>query len=179
MKKYFLLPIIICIFAMLTFLYWQFIYIPVQSEILNMQIETRKLQATEKKLRDFEARYGDLKDFAELIEVRLNEAQNYLPDKPLTEKFTAELYKVAEKNKIALTYLQVGDINFVEDNKNLRRQSIKIKLAGDYVSILNFLREILDGERFINIENILIENRRENFLDCDAEFYIYSRAENL
>lgn len=178
MRKDFLLPIIICSFALLTILFWQFIFLPIQSEILNMQIESRRLQAIEKSLLKLKARHENFAEFVELTDARLIEAENFLPDKPSQEKFTAEIYKIAAQNKIAVTNLQVGEINFVEDNKNLRRQSVKIKFEGNYISTINFLREIADGERFAKTENISIENLRDNFINCEVEFYIYSRVEN-
>ena len=178
MKKIFILPIIIFSFVLLTILYWQFIFIPMQSEILSMQTETRRLQAVEKNLRDLKSRHENFEEFAESTEARYIEAQNYLPSTPSPEKFIAQIYKLAEQNKIAVTNVQVGELNFVEDNKNLQRQSIKIKFEGNYISALNYLREILDGERFTNLENISMENKQENFIECEAEFYIYNRVEN-
>lgn len=176
MRKNFFLPAIILFFAALAFLYRQFIFLPVQSEILNMQMESRRLQAVEKNLRDLKARHENFSEFVELTEMRLIEAENFLPKKPAQEKFTADIYKFAEKNKIAVTNLQVGELNFVDDNKNLQRQSVRIKLEGNYIAILNFLREISDGDRFATFENISIENKRENFIECDTEIFIYSRV---
>lgn len=173
MNKKFLPVTVIFICVILTFLYRQFIFIPVQNEISNMHIESRRLHAVEKSLRDLKMRHDNFPDFVENTEIQLIELQNLLPDKPLQEKFTASIYKIAEKNKIAVTNLQVGD-STVTDNKNLLRHSIKIKLEGDYISILNFLREIIDGERFTKLENITLENNRDNLINCDAEFYIYS-----
>lgn len=178
MKKNLLLPIIICSLVLLTILFWQFIFVPIQSEILNMQSESRRLQAIEKNLLKLKARHENFAEFVELTDARLIESENFLPVKHSQEKFTADIYKIAERNKIAVTNLQVGEINFVEDNKNLRRQSIKIKFEGNYISAINFLREIADGERFAKSENISIENLRDNFINCEVDFYIYSRVEN-
>ena len=67
--------------------------------------------------------------------------EKLLPENSDQEKFSAEIYKLAEKNKIAVTSLQVGET--ISDNeKNLSRQSVKIKLEGKYISILNFMYNI-------------------------------------
>lgn len=145
-------------------------FISVQTEISNMQTETYRLQAIEKDLRKLQAR----QKIFELTTERFDELKRYLPSKPAQEIFTAEIYHTAEKNKIAITNLQVGELINLENEKNFLRQSVKIQIEGDYISILNFLREISDGERFTRLENISLESSRENFIICNVEFYIYS-----
>ena len=170
------LPVVITvggIFLILALLY--FVFIPIHGKILEMETETKHLQAVEKTLREFERRHENFEEFAELTEERLLELKKAFPEKSSQEKFSAEIYKSAEKNKIAVTLLQVGELILEE---NFQKQSVKIKLEGNYISILNFLRDIYDGERFAKLENISLESSKENFITCDAEFLIFSQAEN-
>lgn len=170
MKKF--SPVVIIgggIFLIIMFL--QLIFLPLQSQILEMRMETAHLQAVEKTLRKFESQQENFEDFAELTRENLIELQKLLPEKSAQEEFTAEIYKAAEKNKIAVTFLQVGDLVAEE---NFQKQSVKIKLEGDFISVLNFLRDISDGERFAKLENITLENSEENFIICNAEFFIFA-----
>lgn len=173
--KKFLPVAIICggIFLISTLLY--FVFIPIQGKILEMETETKNFQAVEKNLRELQRRHENFEEFAESIEENLNELKKSLPEKSSQEKFSAEIYQAAEKNKIAVTLLQVGEIISEE---NFQKQSVKIKLEGNYISILNFLRDIYDGERFAKLENISLESSKENFITCDAEFFIFSQAKN-
>lgn len=172
--KNFLPIIIICGGLSAIFILWKFFYVPIQSEILQMQLETKKILAVEQELKILQSRHKDFSEFVELNGERLNELGKLLPQNSNQEKFSAEIYKLAEKNKIAVTSLQVGE-KISDDEKNLSRQSVKIKLEGKYISILNLIREIEDGERFAKLENISLENVEGNLISSEAEFFIFSR----
>ena len=175
--KIFLPIMIICgVFLSAIFILWNFFYIPLQGEILQMQLETKKILAVEDELKTLQSRHGDFAEFVALNGERLNALKKFLPSAPEQEKFSAEIYKLAEKNKIAVTSLQVGEITSVE-KKNLSRQSIKIKLEGKYISILNFIRGLADGERFAKLENISLETAENNLILGEAEFFIFNRDE--
>lgn len=169
------LPItIICGGVVAIFILWQFFYVPIQSEILQMQLETKKILAVEKELKILKSRHEDFAEFVALNGESLSKLEKLLPENSDQEKFSAEIYKLAEKNKIAVTSLQVGET--ISDNeKNLSRQSVKIKLEGKYISILNFIRETEDGERFVKLENISLETAENNLVLSETEFFIFSR----
>lgn len=169
------LPItIICGGVVAIFILWKFFYVPIQSEILQMQLETKKLSAVEHELKILQSRHENFSEFVELNGERLSELKKLLPESSNQEKFSAEIYKLAERNKIAVTSLQVGEIISYEEKK-LSRQSVKIKFEGKYISILNFLREVEDGERFAKLENISLENSDGNLILSEAEFFIFNR----
>lgn len=169
------LPItIICGGFVAIFILWQFLYVPMKSEILQMQLETKRLLAVERELKILQSRHENFSEFVELNGERLSELKKLLPQNSEQEKFTAEIYKLAEENKIAVTSLQVGEI-ISDEEKNLSRQSVKIKLEGKYILLLNFIREIEDGERFAKLENISLENSDGNLILSEAEFFIFNR----
>ena len=173
-EKNFLPIAIICGGVVAIFILWQFFYVPIQSEILQMQLETKKLLAVEQELKILQSRHEDFSEFVALNGERLSELKKLLPENSEQEKFSAEIYKLAEKNKITVTSLQVGEI-ISDEEKNLSRQSVKIKLEGKYISILNFIREIEDGGRFAKLENISLENSDGNLILSETEFFIFNR----
>ena len=163
----------IAISCVVTFFLITLIYTPLKSEILSMQTETRRLQIIEAELTNFEKKHGNVEDFARLIETRLTESRELLPSESLQDVFAAEIYKIADQNKLLVDSIQIGDVESVEgDNKNFFRQSVKIKVEGDYISTLNLIREVLDSKRFVTIDNISFESA-ENILIGDIEFSIY------
>ena len=163
----------IAISCVVTFFLIAFIYTPFKSEILSMQTESRRLQLLETGLTNFEKIHGNVEDFAALIENRLVETRELIPAESLQDAFAAEIYKIADKNKILVDSIQIGDVENVEtDNKNFFRQSVKIKVEGDYISTLNLIREILDGKRFVTVDDINLESA-ENVLSGDIELSIY------
>ena len=168
----------IAISCVVTFFLITLIYTPLESEIAAMQTESRRLQIIENELTNFEKIHSDVEDFAALIENRLVETHELLPAESLQDAFAAEVYKLAEKNKVLVDSIQIGDVEGVEgDNKNFFRQSVKLKVEGDYISTLNLIREILDGKRFVTVDNINLESA-ENVLSGDIELSIYHLTAN-
>ena len=171
------LPLVTIVFCIIVAIFFeQFIYTPTKSEIFSMQLETQKFQVMKNDLENFQRHYGDLEKFSEVIEESLNEAQEFLPNEPMQDAFVAQLYRIADSKKILIQSVQVGDAESVpnETNENFFRQSVRIRFESDYISVLNFLREITDGKRFVTIENISIE-RNENILIGDMEIFIYHK----
>ncbi|MBQ7198427.1 MAG: hypothetical protein IJS29_04095, partial [Selenomonadaceae bacterium] len=60
----------------------------------------------------------------------------------------------------------------VEDKKIIR-QNIRLNIAADYFSTLNFLREILNGSRLATLEKISLESG-ENILNGELELSIFN-----
>ena len=179
-KNFFLLGIffLLLIFAAIFF---NSIYKSMHSEILQMQIETQKISAEEKILSNFSARNENLDDFTNLSEENFFTSREKIPEDMEQEKFTEEIYSAAEKNSVDVTSLQTDEPVTLDADKNLSgkffRQSVKIQLEADYVSLLNFLREIEDGERFSTLANISVE-AEEEILICEVEFFIFSAKLN-
>ena len=164
-NKNFLPPIIFIICATTLFLYWQLIYIPVQAEITKFDAETKKFQAAEKELNYLQTRYKNFEEIAELTAEKLPAEMN-------DEKFIAALYTLATDKNILIKSVQVGEIS---ENDSVQKQSIKIRLDADYISLLNFIREILDGERLASLESYSISSDGEsNILNCELEFIIFA-----
>ena len=176
-KRYFfpLATFIIC--ATVAFLYWQLIYLPLESEIAMLNAKTKEFEVAEMELEKLKLRYGNLEDLLERTEEKLIQAQNLLPTEMNTEKFIAELYEVATNKKISITSVQTGEIS---ENKSVQSQSIKIRLDSDYISLLNFIREITDGERLASLENFSIAREdNTNILNCEVEFLIFAKNEKI
>lgn len=152
-------------------MFWRLVYLPTRSEISSLQMETRKLQLETAELLRLQARHKNLADFVELEDERLNIAQEYLPAEIDDEKFAAELYRLAEEHSVSVNAVSVGEISEAQ----VQRQTVRIRLAADFVSLLNFIREILDGERLVCLENFsLASDGATNILDCELEILIYA-----
>ena len=176
MRKKFLPAVTLAVCFAAAFFFVQLIYSPLQSEILSLQTETRKFQAIEHDLTEFKKRHDDLEKFAALIETHLYDAQNFLPTTSAQDFFTAELYRIAEKNNVLVNSIQIAELengNESSDDKKIFRQKIRLNIEADYFSTLNFLREILNGSRLVTVENIFIQ-RGENILKGELEFSIFN-----
>jgi len=175
-KNLILLGIISCSLLFAIF-YLHTVYISWQSEILKFQTETKKLNTQEKILSNFKAQNKNIDDFVNLYEENFLTVRDFLPAESEQEKFTDAIYRAATKNNISVTSLQVAEPVATEVDKNISgdffKQSVKVQFDAEYINLLNFLREISDGTRFITLANISVEDGEE-ILNCDAEFFIYS-----
>ena len=171
-NKNFLPSAIFGICATVAILYWQLIYLPVEAEISRLNDETKRLETLEKELVNLQTRYKNFEETVELTGERLTQMQEYLPAEMNAEKFVSEIYNLAEDKKILINSVQAGEIT---EKNSVQSQLIKIQLEADYISLLNFIREILDGERLASFESFSISRADEsNILNCDLEFVIFS-----
>lgn len=168
MREKFFLPTTLAICATAAVLFWLLVYAPAQAEISAMKLETRRLQMQTRELENLQAHYGNLEDFAEIVDERFSLAQEFLPTNVDDEKFVDELYRIAEGKKILINSVQVGEIQ--EDE--IQRQSVRVRLDADYISLLNFIREVLDGGRLVTLENFSVEG--SGILSCELEFFIFA-----
>ena len=176
LDKKFLPLIIFGICATVSFLYWQLIYIPIQAEISKFNAETKQIETLEKEIKILQTRYKNLEEIADSTAEKLALAQELLPAELNSEKFINALYNFAEDKKILINSVQMGEISEVD---SVQRQSVKIRLDADYISFLNFIREILDGERLASLANFSISSNGEsNILDCELEFIIFALNQN-
>ena len=177
-KKIFL-PAVVAIFFLMSCGIYFFSYKPAESEILRIQLETRKLQAVEKELADF-WRNKNPEDFVERTEENLFAARENLPEEISSDKFIEKIYSSANLNKVQIISVQAGEVSLVNaEEKNpsaeIQKQIITVKLAANYISLMNFIREIYDGERLANLENFSVSAENSgNILDCELHFAIFS-----
>ncbi|MBO4400625.1 MAG: type 4a pilus biogenesis protein PilO [Selenomonadaceae bacterium] len=168
MREKSFLPTVFGTCAAAAVLFWLLVYTPLKAEISAMRLETQQLQLQARELETLHARYGNLVDFAEKVDERLILAQEFLPAKLDDEKFIESLYQIAGGKKILINSVQVGEIS----EGDVQRQSVRVQLDADYISLLNFIREVLDGGRLVTLENFSLEG--SGVLNCELEFYIFA-----
>lgn len=169
--KKFLPQIIFALIIILSVSWYVFIYEPARREILNMELETRRLREVEREILALKARHEDLAAFVEEKELQLDAARIFLPPTLAQDKFIDELYRTAEVLDVRIISIRAGEINSSEE---LQAQIINARLEADYISLLNFIREIIDGGRLIVLEKISLENSSGKILSCDLSFKIFA-----
>ena len=170
LDKKFLLPLtvlacVICFFAL-----QEFVFEPARREILNMQLETRRLREIEREVSELKARYGDLSAALAQKERELDAAREFLPSELQSDKFIDTLYRTAPLQRAEIISVQTGEV----EGDELQSQAVTVKLEADYVSLLNFLREILDGKRLAVLQTISIVGGHGKILSCDLTLKIFA-----
>ena len=167
--KRFLPPIIIGL-TIILLIFW---YEPTQREILSMELETRRLSEVEREISELKARRGDLSAFVLEKELQLDEARNFLPATLAQDKFVDELYRAAEVSGARIISIRTGEVTSAEE---LQAQVVSVNLEADYISLMNFIREIIDGERLTTLDEISVEHLGSKVLSCDLAFKIFATA---
>ena len=171
MNNKFFLPITLLACVIIFVGWWQFIYEPARREILSMELETRRLREVERELLELKARHENLTAFVEAKELELDAARNFLPATLEQDKFIDELYTVADFHKVQLMAVDTDEVTAEE---KFQAQVINVKLEADYISLLNFIRELLDGERLVSLERFSAQNAEGRILSCELSFKIFA-----
>lgn len=170
--KNFLPLIVFALIIILSFGWWQFIYEPARREILSMKLETRRLHEVEREIMELKTRHEDLSAFIEAKELELDAARNFLPATLEQDKFIDELYRAADFHKARIISVQTDDAT----SETLQAQVVNVKLEADYISLLNFLRAILDGGRLTSLERFSVEHATGRILSCELSFKIFATS---
>lgn len=166
------LPVIVFVAIIILLLGWcQFIYEPARREILNMELETRRLREVEREILELKARHENLSAFMETKELELDAARNFLPSTFAQDKFIDELYRIAELRGVRIISIQTGEVISAE---NFQSQVVTVNVETDYISLLNFIRELIDGSRLISLENFSADVISGKIIACELSFKIFA-----
>ena len=171
MREKFFLPLTLVACAIFFFGWYQFFYEPTQREILNMELETKRLREIEREIFNLKARYENLATLAEGKSIQLDETRNFLPPTLAQDEFIDELYRAAEFSNARIISVQAGAENSSDE---IQTQIINVTLEAEYISLLNFIRMILDGGRLTNLESFSVESAATKRLSCELSFKIFA-----
>lgn len=175
MRDKIFLPATLAICAVLFVCWHQFFYEATQREIATMELETRRLREIEREIAELKARHGDLAALAETKALQLDEARNFLPPTLAQDEFIDGLYRAAETSQARIISVQAGEENIAD---KIQSQVVNVKLETDYVSLLNFIRETLDGGRLTSLERISVESAGGKFVSSSVSFKIFAAPES-
>ena len=173
MREKIFLPLTLLTCALVFFGWYQFFYEPMQREIVNTELETRRLREVEREISELKTRYGNLTALAEAKSLQLDEARNFLPPTLAQDEFIDGLYRAAEISNARIISVQTSAEN---SGKEIQSQIIDVKLEADYISLLNFIRATLDGGRLTSLESFSVEGTGGKILSCALSFKIFAEA---
>ena len=169
-KKKFL-PLITLTVCVLAVVAWFQFHESTRREISAMELETRRLRTLEQEILALKSRHGDLTALAAANERLLDEARIFLPATPAQDKFIDELYRTAELQQVRLTAVQTDEVTAADE---IQSQLVNVAAEADYISLLNFMRETLDGGRLVSLENFSASSGSGNVITCELTFKIFS-----
>ena len=171
MRERFFLPLTLLACAIFFFGWYQFFYEPTQREIVNAELETRRLREVEREISELKKRHGNLTALAEVKSLQLDDMRNFLPPTLEQDEFIDALYRAAEISNARIISVQAGAES---SGKEIQSQVINVTLEADYISLLNFIRVTLDGGRLTNLENFSVTGACNKILSCELSFKIFA-----
>ena len=138
-----------------------------------MELETRRLREVEREILQLKAHHENLSAFIAQKESELDAMKKFLPPTFMQDEFIDELYRAAQLHKAQIISVRADEI--ISEEK-FQSQTVSVKLETDYVSLLNFLREILDGERLTRLENFSATSAGDGIVSCELSFKIFAAA---
>ena len=173
MRDKFFLPITLLVCGIIFFCWYNFFYETTQREIASTEMETRRLREVEREILELKARYENLTALVELKEQQLDAARNFLPSTLEQDKFIDVLYRSAELCGVQLMSVQTGEEISAQE---VQTQIVTVKLETDYISLLNFIRESLDGGRLVSLEKFSVNSAGDKILLCELNFKIFAES---
>ena len=170
-NRNFLLPLTIVVCAVIFFALQNFVWEFARRDTVNMQLETRRLREIEREILELKARHGNLETFVAKKDRELDAAQEFLPSEPSQEKFIDEIYRAADLQRAQIISVRAGEIS---EGDELQSQTVTVTLETDYVSLTNFIREILDGKRLTTLEKFSVTGTGGKILSSELTFQIFS-----
>lgn len=173
MNDKFFLPATLIVCLLVFAAWYQFVYEPARSAILNMELETRRLREIEREISELKARHGDLTALVEVKALQLDEARIFLPTTLAQDEFIDALYKSADDCQTRIISVRADEIN---SSKEIQSLVVNVRAEADYISLLNFIRETLDGERLTHLKRFSAEHTDANLLNCELRFKIFATS---
>jgi hypothetical protein len=138
-----------------------------------MELETRRLREVEHEISKLKARHGNFAAFVTAKELQLDKTRIFLPPTLAQEEFIDGLYRAADFSKARIVSVHTGEE--IQD-KEVQAQVVNVKAEADYISLLNFIRVTLDGERLATLEKFSVDSAEGNIISCTLSFKIFATA---
>lgn len=173
MNDKFFLPATLAICVLVFAAWYQFVYEPSRAVILNMELETRRLHEVEREISELKARHGDLAALVEVKALQLDESRIFLPSTLAQDEFIDALYRAADDCQARIISVRADEVN---SSKEIQSLVVNVRAESDYISLLNFIRKTLDGERLTRLKRFSSTRTSDNLLQCELSFTIFATS---
>lgn len=138
-----------------------------------MELETRRLREIGREISALKERHGSLAALVDEKDGQLDATRKFLPPILEQDEFIDELYRTADFYRARLASVQSGEIISTDA---AQAQVVTVKVEADYISLMNFIRETLDGERLANLEKFSVTRASGEILSCELSFKIFAES---
>lgn len=161
--------------ASLFFAFYTSVFLPQRMDLWEKRKEFEKLKREITIFENVIKREYKRESLGNIYLNKIQTVKKMLPDTLKINEFIASLQKVADKNKVKI--IKIISDNSVEQ-KDYFFQELTVETVCGFYELLNFLSDIENGERFVNIINTKVkkEEKQYNVLYCTYKMRIYSKG---
>lgn len=172
-RGYLLLAAAICLLLIVIYIF--LLRAPLRGASASAEARAQVAAAQVVKVTNFHnAHISDEKKYEQDLQQRQERADKALPDTIEQGRIVGYLQSKALASRLELCELAPGEPR-VQDG--LRVLPLKLKLRGDYFSLLDFLEQLQDGERYTIIQRPSVRSK-DGYLECVLEIDAFAMAEN-
>ena len=155
-------------------------HLPLEREILQLGLERQQTAQQIINVLNFKNEYGSLDEYMRELEERRFVVDRALPPQLEQGEFINYIQRTALANQVRLISLTPGAVENVEDDAlPILRLPLRLKIECDYFKLLDFLKALEDGERFINIEQFDVSRKDDGeLLDCELDVILFAIKES-
>ena len=166
------------IFLLIATIIYFFLYSPFKSKISDMREETNRLNETKQSVEKFYNAEDPEKIF-ESTEENISAARESIPKDITSDEVVSEIYSLAKSCGVQINSVQLSEITQSEYTKEnfsdkIFQQAIYVKGESKYISLMNFMKKISDGDRLAVLRNISLKMMKNNFVSYELTVEIYS-----
>lgn len=168
-----LYPLAAAVFLLLSgIIFWQGPYQTQRQVIVSRQTVLQQKKEQVLSVENFLNAHGEAVAYEAEIARRAAKQHQQLPCQLETGKFLAELQQLAAAKGVVLSAAAPGT---VESKAGCRQLPLRVTIAGDYFSLLDFLQGLEELERFSSVDKMELHSE-EGRLSCQLLIHIYGRS---
>lgn len=165
--------IVAALLLLLTGLFYQFIYGPQRLALESKRQQLALLQRQLAGLNSFLAQHGDLALYESKLQGHDGWSQQLLPAELDTSEFIGSLQRHVLRTRVKLVGLRPEP---PVNKDGFFRQKIEVAVEGDYFQLLDFIKLLEQGPRFVMIENIAGQVKEQGIFSGRMALYIFARS---
>jgi Tfp pilus assembly protein PilO len=141
----------------------------IDREALSSKMSLANTQLAE--LQTFVAQNQDYDALLKIQNLKLEQTKKKLPDRVSVPDLVGAYSKLADANGITLMALTPKNYTKVGIAFGL---PLEMKLLGDYFNLINFLQQVENDDRFVNLQSTKFSVQKDGKLELTANFVVYA-----
>ena len=160
----------VALLILMAFAYVEFLHFPLRAETDEIEGQAARLSDEIVDIGNFMNRHSDLKgEMADLAKQRIA-MDKALPEEMEQGAFMEEVQRSAVNSGVRLMSMTPGK---AKGEQGISSLPIEIKLSSDYFSLMDFLKAVREGDRYMQIRRMSLLGKDDE-IQCDMTLSIFS-----